>query len=221
MIMINRLFSSFDPLSGIKLINYLSLLPIFACPIVLNFYFIAQSRNIKFTKYLYTYVNGEMSRAVTNQYKLGKINILIALFFFIMLINLSGLIPYVFTRTAHIIITLSLAFPLWLGFTIFGLTINTNHFFSHLVPLSTPMALSQFIVLIERVRQLIRPVTLSVRLAANMTAGHILITLASRNIAIINRSSVVLIALLVLETAVAFIQRYVLTILLSMYINER
>jgi F0F1-type ATP synthase membrane subunit a len=89
-----------------------------------------------------------------------------------------------------------------------------------LVPTGTPIALSQFIVLIESVRQIIRPITLSVRLAANITAGHILIALARAPIIVIRHIRVALRILFLLELAVAFIQRYVFVVLLSIYLRE-
>jgi F-type H+-transporting ATPase subunit a len=88
------------------------------------------------------------------------------------------------------------------------------------VPLGTPLALSQFITIIERVRLIIRPITLSVRLAANITAGHILIALCRSPIFIINTFTIALFILLLLEIAVAFIQAYVFVTLISMYLSE-
>merc|ERR1719197_2251582 len=96
---------------------------------------------------------------------------------------------------------------------------------SHLVPLGTPYVLIPFIVLIERVRNIIRPGTLSIRLAANMVAGHLLLTLLGSQgpnaqgivlLVLVGR----LILLLCLELAVACIQAYVFTILRSLYLNE-
>jgi ATP synthase subunit 6 len=89
-----------------------------------------------------------------------------------------------------------------------------------MVPTGTPIALSQFITLIETVSQIIRPITLSVRLAANITAGHILIALARASVVIINHITLVLTLLLVLEIAVAFIQRYVFAVLITIYLRE-
>jgi F-type H+-transporting ATPase subunit a len=73
--------------------------------------------------------------------------------------------------------TLSLAFPLWLAFMIYGWFNHTRHILAHLVPLGTPGALIPFIVLIETTRNVIRPGTLAVRLAANIIAGHLLLVL--------------------------------------------
>jgi len=96
---------------------------------------------------------------------------------------------------------------------------------AHLVPLGTPSFLIPVMVIIETVRNIIRPVTLSIRLAANIVAGHLLLTLlgsqgsrVSRIILVILIISLVL--LLILEVAVACIQSYVFTILSSLYLNE-
>lgn len=96
---------------------------------------------------------------------------------------------------------------------------------AHLVPMGSPMILSFFIVIIETVRNIIRPITLSVRLTANIIRGHLLIHLLSsisifRNLLFILRIPFIII-LLILETAVAFIQGFVFVILISLYINER
>ena len=97
---------------------------------------------------------------------------------------------------------------------------NLNSFLAHIVPTGTPIALSQFITLIERVSQIIRPITLSVRLAANITAGHILIALSRTSVIILNHIRLILIILLILEIAVAFIQRYVFVVLITIYLRE-
>ena len=220
MTMIRRLFSSFDPIRGFSLINNSSLIPLIFCPILIDSLFTLIGRNKILNKTTYENIQRELNRTISNSFKRGKPHILMVLFFLVLLINLRGLIPYVFTASAHIRITLTLILPFWLGFILFRITHNKNHFFRHLVPLRTPLPLSQFIVIIETVSQLIRPITLSVRLAANITAGHILMGLARSNITIINISRIILIVLLVLEGAVAFIQSYVFTILISIYINE-
>jgi len=100
-----------------------------------------------------------------------------------------------------------------------------NNLLAHLVPLGTPSFLIPVMVVIETVRNIIRPITLSIRLAANMVAGHLLLTLlgsqgpgASGIILIVLIISLIL--LLILEVAVACIQSYVFTILRSLYLNE-
>jgi F-type H+-transporting ATPase subunit a len=88
-----------------------------------------------------------------------------------------GLFPYVFTASRHLVFTLSLSLPLWLGTIIWSVVFQFNNIIAHLVPLGTPGALMPIIVLIESIRSVIRPFTLAIRLAANMIAGHLLLTL--------------------------------------------
>jgi F-type H+-transporting ATPase subunit a len=121
--------------------------------------------------------------------------------------------------------TLVLALPIWLGTMLFSIMFQYNNLLAHLVPLGTPSFLMPVIVIIETVRNVIRPITLSIRLAANIVAGHLLLTLlgsqgprVSGTIMIILIISLIL--LLMLEVAVACIQSYVFTILSSLYLNE-
>merc|ERR1712150_428509 len=146
-------------------------------------------------------------------------------FFFIIFSNFMGLIPYIFTRTSHLSITLVLALPVWLGTMFYSIIFQYNNLLAHLVPLGTPSFLIPIIVVIETVRNIIRPITLSIRLAANMVAGHLLLTLLGSqgpniSLIIIRILLVRLILLLMLEVAVACIQSYVFTILSSLYLNE-
>merc|ERR1719400_2704153 len=136
-----------------------------------------------------------------------------------------GLAPYIFTRSRHIPFTLTLAIPIWIGRIVFSIKNQYNRLFAHLVPSGTPVALIPVIVIIETVRNVIRPGTLSIRLAANILAGHLLLTLLgsqgpSLSINIITILIVGLVLLLCLELAVACIQAYVFTILRSLYLNE-
>jgi len=133
--------------------------------------------------------------------------------------------PYIFTRTSHLSITIVLALPIWLGTILYSIIFQYNSLLAHLVPLGTPRFLMPIIVIIETVRNIIRPITLSIRLAANMVAGHLLLTLLGSqgpiiSIIILLILLIRLILLLILEVAVACIQSYVFTILRSLYLNE-
>ena len=144
-------------------------------------------------------------------------------FFFVIFSNFIGLFPYVFTASRHLVFTLSLSLPLWLGSIIWSCVFQFNNIMAHLVPSGTPNVLIPVMVLIETVRSVIRPITLAIRLAANMIAGHLLLTLLGgqgslRVIVVFVIISLVL--LLILECAVACIQSYVFTILRSLYLNE-
>lgn len=149
----------------------------------------------------------------------------ISLFLIILLNNLGGITSYTFTASRHLSFTVALALVMWVSYFTYRLVLNVGEFLAHLVPVGTPYILIPFIVLIELVRNLIRPLTLSVRLAANLVAGHLLITLVSTPltsrtgglILVIIRG---LIILLILELAVAFIQAYVFSILSTLYLRE-
>jgi len=108
---------------------------------------------------------------------------------------------------------------------LYRILFNIGRFLAHLVPVGTPYALMPFIVLIELVRNVIRPITLSVRLAANLVAGHLLITLirapaTSSRYAMLVLLIRALYMLIILESAVAFIQAYVFRILRTLYLSE-
>nr|URX54114.1 ATP synthase F0 subunit 6 [Cryptotermes sp. 6 AB-2022a] len=155
----------------------------------------------------------------------GSTFLFVSLFSLILFNNFLGLFPYIFTSTSHLIMTLTLALPLWMSFMVFGWINNTNHMFEHLVPQGTPAALMPFMVCIETISNVIRPGTLAVRLTANMIAGHLLLTLLGNNGPTITQSLlwVLIIAqilLLILESAVAVIQSYVFAVLSTLYSSE-
>lgn len=155
----------------------------------------------------------------------GTSYLFIRLFFFILFSNLMGLIPYIFTRTSHMSVTLILSLPLWIGTILYSVLFQYNSLLAHLVPTGTPGPLIPVIVVIETVSNIIRPATLAIRLAANIVAGHLLLTLLGSqgpNLggAVLAALFIALVLLLLLEVAVACIQSYVFTILSSLYLNE-
>nr|UZG91797.1 ATP synthase subunit 6 [Dermacentor reticulatus] len=157
-------------------------------------------------------------------FKLKNCIIITMLFLFILMSNMIGLIPYIFTSSSHLVFTMFFAFPIWISLIVFLILNKINMMMAHLVPLGSPIMLSFFMVLIETVSNLIRPITLSVRLMANMISGHLLIHLLS-SISMFGEMFLVMsiplmMVLLMLETAVAFIQSFVFAILISLYINE-
>lgn len=119
-----------------------------------------------------------------------------------------------------------MALPLWVGFMLHGCVFNTSNLLVHLIPNGTPTILIPFIVLIETIRNIIRPLTLSIRLAANIIAGHLLITLLTSAtpitpIIFLPFLGGAQLALATLEVAVAMIQAYVFRVLLTLYASER
>jgi len=220
--MVINLFSIFEPTRAFNLsINWIRTLLIFI--VIPIRYWHVRSRSTIALNYTLKIILSELLNDFRKK-SLKRLFIFLSLFIFIVLNNLLGLFPYVFTRTGHIIITLRLGLPLWARLTIYGWARLTNSIFCHLVPIGTPINLSVFIVLIESIRSFIRPITLSIRLAANIIAGHLLLSLLSEvpssHLAYFLPTRALINILLILEFAVAVIQSYVFVILISLYINE-
>nr|ACH82137.1 ATPase subunit 6 [Serinus serinus] len=154
--------------------------------------------------------------------------ILTSLMIFLLLINLLGLLPYTFTPTTQLSMSLALAFPLWLATLLTGLRNQPSASLGHLLPEGTPTPLIPALILIETTSLLIRPLALGVRLTANLTAGHLLIQLISTATTTLFTTMpvvslltlLVLLLLTILEVAVAMIQAYVFVLLLSLYLQE-
>ena len=223
--MITNLFSSFDPCSSSFLLNnWMSITLVFLL-FPLPLWLISNQITLFFQSSI-TFLYKELSLLLPNPVSKGRSLFFIRLILFIIFNNFFGLFPYIFTASSHLVVSLSLAGPLWLTFLLYGWVINTKHIFAHLVPLSTPTLLMPFIVLIESISNLIRPGTLTVRLSANMIAGHLLLTLlgnqtaSSPNFTLLTLLLVTQIILLSLEAAVALIQAYVFIILSSLYSGE-
>jgi F-type H+-transporting ATPase subunit a len=154
-----------------------------------------------------------------------------SLFFYILIANLTGNVPYSYTVTTSIIVTIGLSFTILTGVTILGLSIHKLHFFSFFVPSGTPLALVPLLVLIETVSYLARAFSLGIRLFANMLAGHTLLKIVSTFLYQILNAGIVaaiftiipftiFIGLIGLELAVSVIQAYVFTILTCSYIKD-
>ena len=153
------------------------------------------------------------------------------LFIFIFISNLISLIPYSFALTAQIIFIISLSIIIWLGVTILGFYKHGLVFFSLFVPSGTPLALVPLLVVIELLSYIARAISLGLRLAANIIAGHLLIIILGGlllNFITINLFTIILgfvpfiiiLAILFLEFAIAIIQAYVWTILTSSYLKD-
>lgn len=222
--MITNLFSVFDPSANLNLpLNWISsfLILIFCLPL----FWLIPRKSYYLLNIVTSKLHSEFKVLIGPSSYLGSTLIFIALLIFIVINNFLGLFPYIFTASSHITLTLTLALPLWLTFILFGWLNKTNHIFAHLVPQSTPTALIPFMVLIESIRNVIRPITLSVRLMANIVAGHLLITLLGNQTAVASNLILAIliftqILLLTLESAVALIQSYVFAVLTTLYSRE-
>jgi F-type H+-transporting ATPase subunit a len=154
------------------------------------------------------------------------------IFAFVLTVNMMGLVPYAFTVTSHIIITAALAITVFLTVLFYGLYRHGLHFFNLFVPKGVPIYILPLIVAIEVLSFLSRPISHSVRLFANMLAGHItlkvfagFIVLMGSALGAIGWAGAVLpfamiVILMALETLVAFLQAYVFAILTCIYLND-
>nr|QRW36258.1 ATP synthase F0 subunit 6 [Deronectes hispanicus] len=223
--MMTNLFSTFDPSTNIMnlSINWIStFLGILMIP--MSFWLIP-SRLMMFWINMLMILHKEFKTLLGNFSYKGSTFIFISLFSFILFNNFMGLFPYIYTSSSHMSMTFSLALPLWMSFMIFGWINHTQHMFAHLVPQGTPPILMPFMVCIETISNIIRPGTLAVRLAANMIAGHLLLTLLGNTGPLLSSmmiSILILIQLLLLtlEFAVSIIQSYVFAILSTLYSSE-
>lgn len=218
--MITNLFSIFDPsIYFIRSSWLIILLPLL----------ILTNNSIKNTKLsilihmLKIALKKEINSIISNKTS-HSVKIILYIFFFISIINLASLLPFNFTITSQINFNFPIALTIWIRFLILGWTKQSKHILSHLLPLGTPNILMPIIIIIELISQLIRPITLSVRLTANIVAGHLLLSIlgglsvSSINIFIV--SIPISIALSFLEICVPIIQAYVFITLTTLYSTE-
>ncbi len=146
------------------------------------------------------------------------------LFMFILFCNSLGLLPYSFTVTSQILVTFALAAVVFVGVTILGFVKQGLGFLRLFAPPGIPIYIMPLLIPIEIISYLSRPISLSVRLFANMLAGHTLLKVFGSFVVALGLAGVVpfafLVALMGLETLIAFLQAYVFTILTCLYINE-
>nr|YP_010586463.1 ATP synthase F0 subunit 6 [Plectrocnemia tortosa]UZZ44264.1 ATP synthase F0 subunit 6 [Plectrocnemia tortosa] len=219
--MMNNLFSIFDPISIFNLsLNWLSS-TFFILMFPKKFYFYP-NRIIMLLENLIKFLICEFKSILFNN---KFIFIPIMMFLLIMNNNIFSLIPYIFSSTSHMQLNMLMSFPIWISIMIFGWTFNMNNMFCHLVPNSTPIYLMNFMVLIETISNMIRPMTLMVRLTANLIAGHLLLSLLSSIKFILSYQSIMLLIfiqfmLITLEMSVALIQAYVFSLLICLYFMD-
>jgi ATP synthase subunit 6 len=229
--MVSNIFSSFDP-------AIFSLYPILNTTlfwtssviytvIMATSFWIAHTRLSFVTKAPTVFIHEQVSRTLGANIN-GFSPALRTLFLIILIINLAGLVPYIFSLSRHLIFTLSFALPLWLMLILSSLLFAPYTFFASLLPRGAPDWLNPFLVLIETTRNIVRPITLSFRLAANITAGHIVLTL----IGVYGRASIfrsifsfiILLSLqsfyILFELAICLIQAFIFCLLLSLYSED-
>ena len=145
-------------------------------------------------------------------------------FMFVLVGNLIGMVPYGFTFTSHIIVTFTMAMVVFLGVTVIALIKHKIHFFTFFMPPGVPLIMAPLLVPIEIISYLSRPMSLSVRLFANMLAGHTLLKVFAGFGGALGLFGVFPLAFVVvltgLEIVIAFLQAFVFTILTCLYLND-
>nr|YP_010225312.1 ATP synthase F0 subunit 6 [Cipangopaludina longispira]UDD73402.1 ATP synthase F0 subunit 6 [Cipangopaludina longispira] len=158
----------------------------------------------------------------------GFANLITALFLFLVLMNLSGLVPYVFSSTSHLAVSFSLGFPLWLTLILSGCFYNVSSSIASLLPMGAPSFLNPFLVIVETVSIGVRSITLSVRLIANMSAGHIVLSLIGNYLmcgiftGFISAFFLIFSQLIytVFEFGIGLIQAYIFCLLIVLYSDD-
>jgi F-type H+-transporting ATPase subunit a len=151
-----------------------------------------------------------------------------SVFAFVLFGNLLGMLPGSFTFTSHIAVTFALALLIFLGVTVIGFARHGTHFFSLFFPHGAPIASAPILIPIEVISYLSRPISLSIRLFANMTVGHIILKIFAGFVVSLGAFFVIpgivpfgmLIGLTALEFFVACLQAYIFTILSCIYLND-
>ena len=220
------IFSVFDDHNFvfIGLVHGLWFFVIFSCFCFLSFFWVCGNLFFGFVRFLFSVVGGLVNSSVGKNVG-GSSVLFCSLFFFLIVINIFGLVPYVFSVTRHLCINLSIAFPFWLRIVLMSMFYDLVGFFSHLQPLGSPVFLSPFLCLIELVRNFVRPLTLCVRLTANLRTGHILVGLLGTGFLSTGSYLMVLIFLFslfyfIFELGVCFVQSYIFTLLPTLYVDE-
>jgi F-type H+-transporting ATPase subunit a len=178
----------------------------------------------------YEFVAG-MIRSAMGEHGMRFLPLVFCLFMFILICNLVSLVPYSFAVTAHIIITALMALLVFFTVVIIGIREHGLHFFKLFVPSGVPIYILPLVVAIEIISFLSRPLSHSVRLFANMLAGHITLNVFGGFVVMLLGASTILkavailpfamtIGLYALELLVAFLQAYVFVMLTCMYLND-
>nr|YP_010236198.1 ATP synthase F0 subunit 6 [Melinna cristata]QTD82972.1 ATP synthase F0 subunit 6 [Melinna cristata] len=229
--MLTDIFSSFDPATSSLHNTFPS--PLFWASNFLILLLISASlwmhpsratQIISFPKDL---MSSQVSRTFGTNLK-GLTSMLSALFIILISTNLTGLLPYVFSVSSHLFLTLSLALPLWLALIMSSASFSVTTFLAGILPGGAPAWLNPFLVLVETISIAVRPVTLSFRLAANMSAGHIVLTLIGiyATAAIFSSYSSLLmlgfiqVIYILFELGICLIQAYIFCLLLSLYSDD-
>nr|YP_011014827.1 ATP synthase F0 subunit 6 [Gergithus frontilongus]WQB38508.1 ATP synthase F0 subunit 6 [Gergithus frontilongus] len=214
--MMNSLFSSFDPTSSLKQMNWMMMTSTMII-LPMNFW-MKKSRWNTLKTNTTKFIKKEM---LSNSKHKEIIMMACSLFMLIMINNLMGLFPYTFTPTSHMSISMTMALPMWMMMMMYSWINFTNKMFLHLLPQNTPSMIMPMMIVIETTGLIIRPISLSVRLMANMIAGHLLMTLlGDMNQNMFLLTTPLKMILMSFESSISIIQAYVFSTLITLYSSE-
>nr|YP_009051411.1 ATP synthase F0 subunit 6 [Tetrastemma olgarum]AIH00399.1 ATP synthase F0 subunit 6 [Tetrastemma olgarum] len=227
--MLSDIFSSFDEQNG-NIVSFWFIwffCLIFVCCLV-SVFWLGENRFFVFLSLLFGYLWPQSSFSIGG--KIRGFSLFVVFFFlFLVFFNFLGLVPYVFSGTSHLVVTFSVAVPLWFSLLLSSIFWSPIDFFAHFLPSGAPFFLNPFLVLVETVSVGVRPITLSVRLAANMGAGHIVIGLIGTYLVgaifSVNLGSVSVLFLIetfyfIFEFGICLVQGYIFSLLLVLYSDE-
>ena len=194
-------------------------------------YFIVPSRWQAAIEIIYKMILSLVTENIKDKKSQYFFPLVFSIFLLLLSLNLIGLIPYSFTLTSHLIVTLSLSLSIFIGINIICIRTHGMHFFSLFLPSGTSVVLAFLLVPIELISYIFKPVSLSIRLFANMMAGHTLLKVIAGfaftlmgNVGILFLLHyvplLILIPLFGLELGVALIQSFVFSILICIYLND-
>nr|DAC76783.1 TPA_asm: ATP synthase F0 subunit 6 [Pseudomyrmex flavicornis] len=221
--MMMNLFSVFDPVTSSFLsLNWLSMSTFFM--LIPMMFWIIPSRYFMVWETITSFIFKEFKSMI--QYSFSNIILFYSLFAYILINNFMGLFPYIFTSSSHMSFSVAISLSMWVGIMMYSLVNFFNETMAHLTPMGTPSILMPFMVMIESISLVIRPLTLAVRLSANMIAGHLLLSLlgsTGSKISFIITMMIMIVGqilLFILEMSVTIIQAYVFSILSVLYSSE-
>lgn len=218
---ITNLFSIFDP--SLRLFTFSWYTCIFVILFIPSFFWLRNSFS-SFFFMLFSSVKKEMDYVLKHPMK-GAYIFIGSIFLTIRAYNFLALFPFVFSVTSHMLVTLPFSYSFWVGNILFIWVSSLKHFLAHLIPVGTPLMLIRFMVVVEILRNFIRPLALTFRLTANIMAGHLLISLIggaliSLSFRFMLLGSLIQSLLVIIELGVSIIQAYVFSTLLILYISE-
>nr|YP_009024125.1 ATP synthase F0 subunit 6 [Hirudinaria manillensis]AGL34581.1 ATP synthase F0 subunit 6 [Hirudinaria manillensis] len=203
------------------------LLPMLVIILIMSALWMFKGMNWNLNKSFMKFMNDQCMRTKSYLIKSYSI-IIISLFLTLLSVNMTGLISFTFSMSSQLIFTLSIALPMWLSLILSSFMYNKMAFMAHLLPDGAPLWLNPFLVLIETISIMVRPLTLSFRLAANMTAGHVVLCLMTSYLCIFmncfNIQHLVLLTMsmvyVLFEVGICMIQGYIFQLLFFFYKSD-